>query len=375
MAKVRKAVLVVVANILIIMGLFFLLEGFFSVLFVGRQIQANKPVAERLHTEYDSGLGWINKPGVVIEDMYGPGKDIRINSQSLRADYDYSATVPEGRVRIICSGDSFTFGYGVANSQTWCALLGEENERLETVNMGQGGYGLDQSYLWYKQGAANLAHDIHIFAPVVYDYERLRLDSFFGYDKPYLTAQGGSLHTENVPVPRRSYLLPWLTRNGRTLQQLRTVQFLQSQRPLPQTDEAYRLDTAQAQEVVALILADLQKISRENDAILVIVYLPAREDYYGEAPASWREFVQAETARRGILFIDLLPDFQVLPPDEVEKLFIPEGALPEFYGAAGHYTEAGNELVARLLYEKMREIPELADKLDQPRGGLDSSGG
>ncbi|HID53778.1 MAG TPA: hypothetical protein EYP41_17300 [Anaerolineae bacterium] len=366
MSRARKVVLVAVVNILIIVGLFLLMEGFFSVLFVGRRIQANKPIAERLHTEYDLDLGWVNKPGVVIENMYGSGIDIRINSQSLRADYDYSATVLPGRVRVICSGDSFTFGYGVANNQTWCALLGEEDKRLEMVNMGQGGYGLDQSYLWYKQGAANLAHDIHLFAPVVFDYERLRLDSFFGYGKPYLMAQDGVLHTENVPVPRQSYLLPWLTRNGRTLQQLRTVQFLQSQRPLPEAEEDYRLDSAQAQEVVALILADLQKISRENGVILVIVYLPTREDYYGEVTDSWRELAQEETARQGILFIDLMPDFQALPPDEVEKLFISEGALVEFYGATGHYTEAGNALVAQLLYEKMRDIPELADKLAQP---------
>lgn len=33
---------------------------------------------------------------------------------------------------------------------------------------------------------------------------------------------------------------------------------------------------------------------------------------------------------------------------------------------APHYTEAGNALVTQLLYEKMRDIPALVDKLAQP---------
>lgn len=363
MSHLRKILRAAVANFLIILGLFLLMEGFFSVWVVGRQLQQNKPIAERLYTQYDSELGWINKPDFVGTDVYGPGQNIHINPRSFRGEAVYPAQVPEGTIRLICSGDSFTFGYGVDDQQAWCALLGEGNALWETVNMGVGGYGLDQSYLWHKRGAADLGYDVHLFAPVVYDYERMRSDTFFGYGKPYLVTAGDRLSVENVPVPRRSYLLPWWTRNGRTLQQLRTVQFLQtwlrpSDREQPSAN--LHLDESQTQADITYILKDLQKLAGEKEALLVIVYLPVQEDVQGEAPTFWRTFMAEEARRQGIIFIDLLPDLQRLTPVEREKLFIQEGELDAYYGAAGHYTAAGNRFVADLLAEKMRAMPELA---------------
>jgi hypothetical protein len=56
-----------------------------------------------------------------------------------------------------------------------------------------------------------------------------------------------------------------------------------------------------------------------------------------------------ERARaRGIEIIDLRADFERLAPAERARLFIPKGLL-SFPGAAGHYSEEGNALVAQLL--------------------------
>ena len=138
--------------ILILMGLV-LLEGISSaVLFVRGIARAWRgPLAERTHTRYDELLGWVNEENVEIPDLYGEGLSIKTNSQGFRADRDYNVTPPAGKVRIICSGDSFTLGYGVDNDHTWCQLLTTFDDRLQTVNMGQGGYGIDQAYLWYER--------------------------------------------------------------------------------------------------------------------------------------------------------------------------------------------------------------------------------
>ena len=77
--------------------------------------------------------------------MYGPNVYLRTNSQAFRNNADFSATAPEPKARIICSGEFFTFGYGVDIDSTWCQLLASRNNRLEMVNMGQGGYGVDQA--------------------------------------------------------------------------------------------------------------------------------------------------------------------------------------------------------------------------------------
>ena len=74
------------------------------------------PVAERRHTQFDPELGWINKPSTRIKNMYGEGAHLTINAQGFRSAEDFSACVPPGRVRIVCSGDSFTLGYGVDDS-------------------------------------------------------------------------------------------------------------------------------------------------------------------------------------------------------------------------------------------------------------------
>jgi len=110
-------------NLAILAGALVLIEGLASTaLFVRDMIKA-APLAEGRHTRYDATLGWVNIPGVAIPDMYAPGLSVRINRQGFRNDRDFATAVPEGKKRVICAGDSFTFGYRVDNSQPWCELL------------------------------------------------------------------------------------------------------------------------------------------------------------------------------------------------------------------------------------------------------------
>jgi len=179
-----------------------------------------------MHTRYDQELGWVNKPDMDIPDMYGSGISLKTNSQGFRADHDFDLSVPPGKLRIICSGDSFTLGYGVRNDETWCQLLTALDSRLETVNMGQGGYGVDQAYLWYKRDGLKLQHQIHLLAFITQDFQRMEGSEFLGYGKPVLDIENNSLVVKNVPVPNRAYRLPWLTSNFQNFQHLKTVDFV-----------------------------------------------------------------------------------------------------------------------------------------------------
>ena len=97
----------------------------------------------RKRSSYDADLGWINRPNTYIPDMYGPGRYLKINSQGFRNDHEFAPVVAKGRLRVVCSGDSFAFGEGVANDKTWCEVLGQLDPRLEPLNLGQTGYGID----------------------------------------------------------------------------------------------------------------------------------------------------------------------------------------------------------------------------------------
>ena len=223
--KIKHIRKLAATNILIFIVLLLVVEGGSSLLLFFYELPQTSglKMAERLHTRYDSDLGWVNIPGKNVPDMYGAGKNVRINSQGFRNNTDIAATIPQGKVRMICSGDSFTFGYGVDNDEAWCSLLGRRNG-IETVNMGQGGYGPDQAYLWYLKDGKRLQHNIQIFAVVAPDLVRMLDNNLLGYGKPVFAIENDRLVTKNVPVPRAPYLFSWFTRNNASIKQLRVLQ-------------------------------------------------------------------------------------------------------------------------------------------------------
>ena len=187
--KTLRRVRIITGNILIIAVILVVIEGLASYSLFARDMMTKVPLAERRHTQYDPDLGWSNIPDVDIPDMYSAGISLRTNGQGFRNDHDFDKSVPDGYKRVICSGDSFTLGYGVGNDHTWCQRLSALDSRLETVNMGQGGYGVDQAYLWYMRDGRVLEHDIHVFAFITDDLFRMLRSQFSGYGKPVLMVE------------------------------------------------------------------------------------------------------------------------------------------------------------------------------------------
>jgi hypothetical protein len=296
--------------------------------------------------------------------MYGPGVYLKTNARGFRNNDNVDVKVPAGKVRMICSGDSFTLGYGVDNDRTWCHVLTTLNDRLETVNMGQGGYGVDQAYLWYQRDGQGLDHDIHVFAFITIDFQRMQTDNFQGYGKPMLKLADDDLVPDKVPVSKRSFYVPWLTQNAELIQQLKLVRAIGAViRRIGGGAESYvELGEEQTQKLARKLFADLQAVNREKNSVLVLVYLPVREDYRAERPGPWRRFVREVAAEKGIALIDLIEDYQKIPPEEVPSLFLGRDVMG-FPDAAGHYSVKGNEVIAKMLYDRLLKVPEVAAKL------------
>jgi len=348
---------IVLINVILVAALLCLIEGLLSYSVIGHAFFTQR-IAERQHTEYDEELGWINLPNIFIEDMYSREDYFTTNSQRYRNAKDFSREVPANKVRVICSGDSFTLGFGVDDDNTWCQQLAAMNERLETVNMGQGGYGVDQAYLWYRRDEPKLDHDVVLFAFISDDFPRMESDTFMGYGKPYLTVRDGELVQENFPVSRRSYDASWLTVNLHMLQELRTISLLNETvgELLPSKDNGYvTKDHRHTDKVVAKIFESMQQIAKDNQRQLILVYLPTLGDYKGTVPLRWRQLVQAEADQHGYMFIDVAEDMQTLPLQTVEKMF----------RGGGHYSDEGNRYVAEVLYNKLLELPGVAKELGQ----------
>ena len=316
---------------------------------------------------YDQQLGWLTVPNFHQENYFAPGIGLTTNSVGLRASEEFTPQVPSGKLRIICSGDSFTFGEGVGDEHTWCRQLESLDQRFQTVNMGESGYGVDQMYLWYGRQGAVLQHNVHIFAFIIEDFRRMQLTNYIGYGKPLLRVRDGELITENVPVPRQSSALPWLERKRVQLQEFRSVKLLGSLVAWahPARDPFSDGPTDEQAQTVDQMLENLQAIEKQENSTLLLVCLPStvhQHEQSGPAPA-WRAWIRGETAKRGIAFADLIDDFHKLPVTMQDGMFIWPGSVHYFAEAPGHYNDEGNEWVAKELYRRLSALPEVSGKL------------
>ncbi len=357
-----------VLGLLSILVVLALLEGTSSTLLFIWDYWKNspRPVAERVHTRYDELLGWVNVDNVTIKDLYGEGIDLRTNSLGFRADRDYDLSPPLGKLRIICSGDSFTLGYGVDNADTWCQILTSIDGRLETVNMGQGGYGIDQAFLWFKRDGARLEHDVHLFTFIMADFWRMRPRSFHGYGKPVLDLEDGQLVVRNRPVPR-SLFAPWIARNRPILNRLRLMQLLETL--LPQRPPEQFPTAAETRAVLLKVIEELQTINESKESLLAVVFLPTEADYNTDDSGELRQVLREELAKSGVIYIDLIPEIRTLPRREIGPLFIPREPRSRKYAyAGGHYSVKGNRYIARLIYDSLAAIPAFSSRLAQKTG-------
>jgi hypothetical protein len=336
--------------VLITAVMFLVVEGVSSVIIVSRGAGEEIPL-ERSHTEFDRDLGWVNAPSVFLRGLYGKGRHLQTNSQRFRNARDFTKTVPPGKLRAVCTGDSFTLGYGVNNDDAWCNLLMKKDSRLETVNMGQGGYGVDQAYLWYRRDGPALEHDVLIFAFIAEDFGRMMCETFLGYPKPVLTVEAG-----RPRIKRRSSHFGFLAAGvGQRLRNLRFSELWRSRARAetdPQVDFRVMSD-ADARALALSIFEDLAAIQAQRKQSWLVVLLPILDDYAVGETDVWRDFLSVELAKRGIPFLDLVPAMRELPKNIVSTLY------------RGHYNENGNRWVADRIYAAVVNLQRARERLEQ----------
>lgn len=354
--RLRGVALLVLVNLAVFCVLALLLEGAATLALNLREGPERADLAERLHTVYDAELGWVNIPGTSRPGMYGPGIDLSINPQGFRGTTAVTPHVQPGTVRVVCSGDSFTLGFGVADTSTWCHRLGALDPRLETVNMGQGGYGFDQAILWYRRDGMPLEHHVQVLAFISDDFRRMEEGHFLGYPKPLLTMVGDSLHVAPAPRSGRGGIRAFLARFADPIDSLRTVELLRRIRGRVGTEgaaegtdeQAARAARNRVRPVVATLVAQLVDWHRQNGSRLLLVHLPTSyelDGFVADIAEEWSEFVGDLAEQHGIGYLDLFPVFRGYDPSARAALFI-DGEVVDFPAAAGHYTPEGNRLVA-----------------------------
>lgn len=357
----------VLAGIAISIATVLLVEGAASVaLFVSDYATATIPnTIVRPHTEHDTLLGWVNRVSFSGPDEYGRGIGFNTTPERFRGKGPL-APLPAGRTRLICSGDSFTMGSGVSDDGTWCAALHRLLPGVETVNMGQGGYGVDQAYLWYRRDGARIPHQVQVLALNDVQFERALVPTYAGRSKPYFTLDGDRLVLKNVPVPRQT--MAALRRSyaaTRLVEQLRSVQAVRRIAPFDGRGRA-AAEVMTRWALFERIFDELDAFHRANGTRLAIAYLPTRRDARPSYLDDRRRRLAEYAARRGVPFVDLTPALRALPADSLELAFISRiesGVAP---GVIGHYTPAGGTWVARQLALSFAATPSLRGLIPAP---------
>jgi lysophospholipase L1-like esterase len=362
MRRVGRLTAIILANVALLVALLVIIEGLSSYAFFLRDLIPRLQESNLSHTEYDAQVGWVGLPNVDIKDMYGPGAHLRTNAQGFRNAEDIPAKRDNDMRRILCSGDSVTFGEHVGNDQTFCNVLAELNPKLETINMGQVGYGVDQAYLWYKRDADDLDVDVHILAFITHDFMRMQYDKFMGIPRPVVVLEDGKPVVTNAPISESTYAMPtWLAETLNSADGLRTLKLATkirkrlnlAPRKVPGAWDARGAEEVKA--VVAGMFEDLRDYDSERSRATVLVYFPSVEELQqpNAELAYWLSFVEATARTLDIPFINFVSVFAELPAADVGRLFV------DGY----HFSEEGNALVARELLEHLRDDPRTAARL------------
>jgi hypothetical protein len=347
--RVTSVIRLVTINVLMLAAILVAIEGTVSWFLVARDIVLLPWVAQP-YTMYDPDLGWVNKPNVSLQHMFGTDAWIKTNSRSFRNAAEVAPVVAPGRYRVICSGDSFTFGDGVDNDHTWCGQLPARDSRIEAVNLGEGGYGADQAYLRYLRDARDLEHQAHVFAFIGDDFVRMEDPVFLGFGKPILAIENGELVARNIPVPSLASRYPWLIAIPKALDATRTgnliARVMKKYRPAASaTGKSQEQRDERTRTIVRMMFANLKRLDAAGGTRLVLLYQPVLYDLDTTRPSEWTRFIEATAQELQIPLVNVLDDMR--SRGNARELFLDVGT------AGGHYSNAGHALVADLLYKEL----------------------
>ncbi len=289
------------------------------------------------------GLIYENRPG--FSGKYAD-QTVHINSLGLRGSESTEAK-PPGTYRILVLGDSFAFGHGVTDADSFPAqtenllnshALNTPDGRFEVLNAGVNGYNTLQESIWLQEKGFSLTPDLVILA-------------FFHNDlgNPFeFTQKNGKLvsryHAGAVPIPapiktflRQNSVLYWFIR--RHLIHL-PAQFGDEQEPVKAVNLPYSSIDAEGWESNKKILREIKAACDQRQTDLLLLHIPdlSRDGKYTWTAAR-EEFIGfCGKEKIPCLDIRLGPDGSDLSRFQVSRI-------------DHHFNQEGNQLVAEAVVQ------------------------
>jgi lysophospholipase L1-like esterase len=298
--------------------------------------------------EGDPLLLWRLKPN--LDHAYWDFTDVSTNAQSFRADYPIEAK-PAGTFRVVCLGDSVTFGYRVPpvwperprdynpEWQPYPMLLEKElrnanpNRSIQVFPMAVPGYTSHQGLAWLRRDIGYLKPDVVIAS--------------FGWNDASLSdaPDREAIDTRWSPVAIRrlidhSQAFAHATRWLRSRNQVKPV----ARTPVPRVSQQEYVDNFNA----------IVRLAKDHGAAVIVIGAPYRDSTTNPPEAQlmtqYRAWLKAEMAKNQTPYLEILELTEVT------------GSVNEgFFGELIHPNHIGHRLMASELLKLMSERHLLGD--------------
>lgn len=265
------------------------------------------------------------------------GGDVRINSLGFRTD-EISRKSPMEK-RILCLGDSVTFGYWVNQDEPWPQVLQKmyQNRGINAtvINAGVPGYSTFQSLEQWRLKGKNLQPDVVILGYCLNDAtERYSKVASYGGDDIFLGVDTSQALPSIQRLLRRSALYRYIKlklQKSAKLEETYSVRRLFDDPLAPPIKGAWERNS---QEIIAL----KDEIEREGKKLLVVIFPYFFQFFLKENGEVHNRRILSFCEKNKIDCIDLFPVFASHLKD---NLFLD----------GNHFTPAGHRLVANTIFE------------------------
>ena len=288
---------------------------------------------------YHPKLGWTSRAG--YEGTFDNGffsVHVAINSRGLRGD-EVSLQKPVGVRRVLVVGDSFGWGFGVEQEDTFGARLERALPDTEVINGAVSGYSTDQVLLWLRLEGRQYAPDVVVYALSGNDDIMNHMQvAYWTYYKPtYGLDRHAGLLLQGVPVPKAglSDRLRHSLRSRSAVAKALEIALLGHEASFVYLADSYPDPSDPHRLTVALVNA-LRSEAHRAGASLVVV---ANSQFWFSPSGSYERLV-AELRRASHDVVDV----ESRPGWEPTAMQIP---------GDGHWNARGHAFVARLLAERL----------------------
>jgi hypothetical protein len=267
-----------------------LANGWWEVQWLKRSARYSSTAAAFSIDSFHPTLGWTlrgNLRGVRIEQF-----TVNSNSRGVRGLREYP--VARGAsARVVVIGDSYTFGEGVGDDETFSARLERLLPDTEVINLAVHGYGTDQQALRLELDGLAYRPDVVILGYYEDDISRNRL-WFRDYVKPHFAVVNGRIQPDDLPIPPPEAF--------RTFWRLRSAGYLDILLTGVRERQLDAENVVRSQRLFDRIAADAKSIG----ATLVEVYLPT-PDQIGAGETTHAGLFPYTCAIAGVICVDPTP--------------------------------------------------------------------